>query len=143
MDPVFNPGISPAVLPSFIIYSYPTVTLTAPGPNVIGSSPTWSHTYWLGGRVKIDGQPYVSKSFTVNIAHECTRASINSAVPSFPVDYTELTTSSTLSFNVFTTTEVVGTTCIMYLWQILSAGTYITADTTNTKIISTFGYPDL
>ena len=75
--------------------------------------------------------------------HECNRASIDSVVPSFPVEYIDLQTPTTLTFDLFDTTEVTGTTCIMYQWQILQAGVYVQADATTASIISTLGYPNI
>lgn len=143
-DPVTNPGISPSTLQPFIQFSYPTLTLTSPGPNSIGTLALFTQEYWLGGRVKINNQNFVSKNFTINVAHECSRASIDSVVPSYPVEYVEGGTSFKFTFDLFDTTEVATTECIKYQWKILSTGgSYDVADSTNTKILSTFGYPDI
>jgi hypothetical protein len=55
------------VLPPYIQYSFPNVTLTSPGADAIGNNSAWSKMFWLGGRVKIDAQLPVSKNFTVTI----------------------------------------------------------------------------
>jgi hypothetical protein len=143
-DPAGLTTATSATLPAFIVYSYPTVTLTTPGPNAIGSASNWSKKYWLGARVKIDGQTFVSQPFTINIVHECSKASIDSVVPSFPVEHIDLKTATKQTFSLFTTTEVSTTTCIMYKWQIKDAyGVYVTADSTTASILSTIGYPSI
>jgi hypothetical protein len=63
----------------------------------------------------------------------------------FPLSYEDFSTSKTLPFNLFTTKEVNGTTCIIYEWEVMLSGAtvYSLADSTNVPVIQTFSYPNL
>jgi hypothetical protein len=63
----------------------------------------------------------------------------------FPLSYEDFSTSKILPFNLFTTKEVNGTTCIIYEWEVMPSGetVYSLADSTNVPVIQTFSYPNL
>ena len=63
----------------------------------------------------------------------------------FPLSYEDFSTSKILPFNLFTTKEVSGTTCIIYEWEVMPSGTtaYSLANSLNVPVIQTFSYPNL
>ena len=63
----------------------------------------------------------------------------------FPLSYEDFSTSEILPFNLFSTKEVNGTTCIIYEWEVMPSGSsaYTLADSTNVPVIQTFSYPNL
>jgi len=50
-----------------------------------------------------------------------------------------------LPFDLFTTTEVAGTTCNLYEWTVLdpNTGLYVLATSANVPVVTTFSYPNL
>jgi hypothetical protein len=63
----------------------------------------------------------------------------------FPLSYEDFSTSKILPFNLFTTKEMSGTTCIIYEWEVMPSGTtaYSLANSLNVPVIQTFSYPNL
>ena len=60
-DPNGLTSATALVTPSYMSFSYPNIILSTPASNILGITPTQTYSYWLGGRVKIDGQTIISQ----------------------------------------------------------------------------------